>query len=282
MSIQLPNAAAIQFEAEVKHAFQGMGGDLENTVRVKSLVNAKTHTFNVMGKGLAAERGALHTEIPLMNVSHTPVTVTTKNYTAAEMTDIFSNEQTPVDERLELAQTIAQALKRRQDQLIIDALEASGTAIDIAKNVSGANANLTVDAIRAAARELDDNNVPDGDRTLVVSPSALHALLGNTEATSSDFMNVKALTTGDLDTFYGFKIIKIGKREEGGLPLSGTERTLFAYHKSAVGLAVNMEPKVTVNWDDPRGAWRTTGYLSANAVAIDNEGIGKITVDEAL
>lgn len=281
MSIQLPNLVATQFEAEVHHEYQSGGSMLRNTVRLKNVQNAKTHTFNVMGAGEAQERTAIQTPIPLMNVTHQPVTVTMKNYTASELTDIFTNEQVPVDERMELAKTIANAFSRREDQLIIDALNAASATNTVANNISGSADNLTLAAIREAAKLLDDDNVPDSERTIIVSPSGLHHLLEDTEVTSADFNNVKALVAGDLDTFYGFKFIKIGSRPEGGLPLSGTDRTCFAYHKSAVGLGLNMAPKIMIDWDQQFGAWRVTGFLSANAVVIDETGMVDIATSEA-
>ncbi len=283
MSVNLSNAAVTQFEAEVKHAYQSAGGALRNTVRVRDIGGAKTATFNKMGAGLASARGAVHTPIPLMNVSHTPVSITTANYTASELTDIFSNNQIMFDEKEELVQTIAGALKRREDQLIIDALVASSTTLTVAKNISGANANMTIDAIRESAKLLDGQNVPKEDRTLLMHASGLHALLGDNQATSADFMNVQALIKGDLNTFYGFNIISLGDYDEGGLPVDGIpDRTNFAYHKQAMALALNMDVKVTVDWSEAYGAWRTTGYLSANAGAIDALGIVDITTQDNL
>lgn len=279
MSVNLTNVQATQFAAEVKHKFQEKGS-LRETVRQREARGAKTVQFNLMGRGQAAERTTIHTEIPVMGISHTPVTVDVKNYTAAELTDIFLNNQVPFDERLELIDTISGALSRRLDQVIIDAMGGFSATKTVANDVSGVVSDMTVDAIRAAAKFLDEDGVPDGDRTLVISPSGLHSLLESTEASSIDFNNVKALVRGDLDTFYGFQIKKIGTREEGGLPLLTGTRTSFAYHKSAIGLAVNMEPNIRVDWDEQYGAHRVTGFLSAGAGVIDGAGLVDITTAE--
>lgn len=280
MSITLPVGVATAFEAEVKHAYQAEGGMLRNTVRTKVLTNAKTHTFNKMGKGQATERGALQTQIPVMDVAHTRVTVTLKNYTASDLTDIFANEHTPVDERLEFASVIAKALGRREDQLIIDALNASSTSNTIADDISGSTDNFTLAALREAKRFLDTNNVPATERTMLIHANGLHHLLADTTVTSADFNAVRALVSGELNSFYGFNFISLGDMAEGGLPKSTNARTSFAYHKFAVGYAMNLE-KVTLDWEPSYGAWRSTGWLSANAVAVDDEGIVKITTDES-
>lgn len=279
MSVNLPNVVATQFAEEVKHKFQEKGS-LRDTVRLRDARGAKSVQFNLMGRGQAAERTTIHTEIPVMGISHTPITVDVKNYTAAELTDIFLNNQVPFDEKMELVETISGALSRRLDQVIIDAMDAFAATKTVANNISGAISDMTVDAIREAAKLLDQDGVPDGERTLVMSPSGLHSLLESTEASSIDFNNVKALVRGDLDTFYGFNIRKIGNREEGGLPLVTTDRTSFAYHKSAVGLAVNMEPNIRVDWDEQYGAHRVTGFLSAGAGVIDGAGLVDIATAE--
>jgi len=280
MSIEMTNVLATQFTEEVKHKFQE-SGTLRDSVRVRDVRGAKTVQFNLMGRGNAAERTTIHTAIPLMNITHDPVSVSVKNFTASELTDIFLDGQVPFDEKLELVETIASAMGRRLDQIILDAMVAASPAKQVADDVSGVSSNLTIDAIRSAAKMLDEDGVPDGDRTLVISPSGLHSLLEDNQATSVDFNNVKALVRGDLDTFYGFQIKKIGNREEGGLPISTGSRTCFAYHKAAIGLAVNMEPTVRIDWDEQYGAHRVTGFLSAGCGIIDDLGLVEIATLES-
>lgn len=280
MSVELSNVLATQFVQEVKHKFQS-SGTLRDTVRMRDALGAKTVQFNLMGRGKAAERGAIHTPIPVMNVSHDPITVSVKDYTASELTDLFKGNQVQFDEKAELVSTITSAMGRRLDQIIIDALDGASLAKSIAKNVSGADANLTISAIRKAAELLDNDGVPDSERTLVITPSGLHKLLEDNQASSADFNSVKALVKGDLDSFYGFNIRKIGTRDEGGLPLSGSDRTCFAYHRSAIGLAMNTDVNVRIDWDEQFGAHRVTGFLSAGAGVIDATGAVQIATSEA-
>lgn len=279
MSIHSPNMTQTQFVAEVKHKFQEMG-KLRDTVRYRDAKGVKTVQFALMGRGMAAERSSIQTPIPVMNVDQTPVSVSVKNYTASELTDIFFNNQSGFDERSELVDTVANALGRRLDQLVIEALVAANLSKSVAKNVSGSNANMTLAALRKSAELMDKDGVPDSERTLILNPSGLHALLAAAEVGSADYNNVKALVRGDLDTFYGFRIIKIGDRDEGGLPKASTDRTNFAYHKSAIGLAVNMDVDVRIDWDEQYGAHRVTGFLSAGAGIIDATGAVKIITQE--
>lgn len=283
MSVNLSNVLVTEFQQEVHQRFQEEA-KLRNTVRVKDAAGAKKVNFNLMGRGKAALRGAIQTPIPTMNISHALREATVENYVASELTDIFLDNQVKFDEKQELVQSISMALGRQLDQIIIDEMAAASYtgSLTIPNNVSGAAADLTVDAIRAAAKAFDEEGVPDSERHMAIHPSGLHNLLESTEATSSDFMTVKALVKGDLDSFYGFKLHKIGNRDEGGLAINGSnDRSNFFYQKMAFGLAVNMEPKIRIDWAENYGAHRVTGYLSAGGVIIDDKGVGKITTREA-
>ncbi len=109
--------------------------------------------------------------------------------------------------------------------------------------------------------------------------SQLDALLGETETTSSDFASVKALVRGEINQFMGFEIITMGDRDEGGIPKPST-RTCLAWHKDAVGYAESMAQKSEVNYIPEKTSFLVSSMFSAGAVAIDDEGIVKISCTE--
>jgi hypothetical protein len=104
-------------------------------------------------------------------------------------------------------------------------------------------------------------------------------MLGETEITSSDFATVKALVSGEVDTFMGFKFVTLGDRDEGGLPLPST-RTCFAFHKDAMGMGIGMNQKSEINYVPEKTSFLVSSMFSAGAVAIDDEGIVKISCTE--
>lgn len=282
MSQQLSNDAVKLFESEVKHQFQPMVQEVRNLVRVKQAQGANAVQFPVMGRGISTERLSIHTDIPVMNVTHQPVSVTTRDWTASELTDIFKNNQVNYDERQELVKTINMALKRRLLQLIIDALVAANLSKTVAKNISGSNDNFSLDMLRETAKLMDVDGVDSENRTMLAHVNGLHYLTKDTKVSSSDYNTLKILTQGKIDTYYGFNFFPVANMAEGGLPLATNDRSHFAFQKMAVGLAVNMDPKVTIDWESSKGAWRVTGFMSANAVVIDPLGCVKITADESI
>lgn len=278
MSVNLPIAFVKQFEAEVKQAYQGMA-KLMGTVRTRTGVVGSQVQFPKIGKGLAQQH-IPQADVTPMNVSHSNKTATLSDWDAPEYTSIFDQQKVNFDERRELVKVIAGAIGRRSDQLVLDAAALSAT-LSVAKTV-GANQALNIEKLRRAKRLMDDKGVPSSDRTLAISSIGLEQLLGSTQATSADYNSVKALVNGDLKTFLGFNFITIESRDEGGLPLSTNDRTCYAWHKDAIGLAVGISMRTEINYIPEKVSWLVNGVFSAGAVNIDDDGIVKITIDESV
>lgn len=283
MARSLTDNAIAQFDAEVKQAYQS-GGSLRVTTRVKTGVVGSTHRFPKFGKGLATPR-LPQTDVIPMNVQQDSVTATIEDWNAPEYTDIFDQQKVNYSERAELAMTIANAIGRREDQLIIDAIEAQRVAGGLAGSINISTAALTVAELRETAKFLNDQAVPKSMRHIVWSPTAEEQLLGTTEVTSADFNTVRALVMGDIDTFLGFKFHMIETRDEGGLPVPATnERRIYAYHggnRGSVGLAMGIEFRTTVDWIAEKTSWLSNGLFAAGSVVIDALGIVDIHFDEA-
>lgn len=281
MSRYLSDVAVTEFDTLVKQAFQG-GGKLRSAVTLRNGVKGDTYKFNYMGKGLATQRPGPSSDITPMDIDHDPKTATLTNWDASEYTDIWDQAEVLFDEKQQLASAIAMALGRREDQLIIAALDAAtGYAGTVGNDFGGTNSNLNIDKVIRASRYLNEEGVPGTDRFIAVSAYGLEGMLGETEATSSDYNTVKALVQGSIDSFVGFKWIVIEERSEGGLPLTGTDRKSFAWHKSAIGLAVGIDMTTRVDWVPQKKSWLSTGTYKAGSVSIDGLGIVEIETVEA-
>jgi hypothetical protein len=278
MAINLSTAFVTLFDAEVKQAYQAQAV-LRGAIRVRSGVEGASYKFPKIGKGVAQVR-IPQTDVAPLNVSYGQVTVNLSDFIAAEYSDIFMQAKVNFDERRELVQVVSNAIGRRQDQLILDALINSGTSNTVAASIGGANTNLNVAKLRAAAEQLNTKNVPMDNRHIVIHASSLSSLLGETSVTSSDFNTVKALVQGDINTFLGFTFHVLGDREEGGLPIATGDRKVFAFHKDAVGMAEGIAPKTEINYIPEKTSFLVASMFSAGAVAIDAEGIVQITCDE--
>lgn len=277
MALSISNAFVQLFDAEVKQAYQG-ARSLAGVVRERSGVEGNQVKFPKIGKGTATVR-VPQSDVTPLNVSYSQITATMSDFIAAEYSDIFNQQKVNFDERRELVQVVGNAIGRRMDQLIIDALDAASSPSTVATSVGGAGTNMNLAKLLAAKKALDTKNVPAEGRCMIIHANGLSALLDETELTSSDFATVKALSTGEIDTFLGFKFITLGDRDEGGLPLPST-RTCFAFHRDAVGMGIGMNQRSEINYVPEKTSFLVSSMFSAGAVAIDDEGIVKISATE--
>jgi hypothetical protein len=201
------------------------------------------------------------------------------DYIAAEYSDIFSQQKVNFDERRELVEVVSGAIGRRMDQLVLDALNASSTSLTVATTIGGAGTNMNIEKLIETKKLMDTNNVPSEGRTMIIHANNLAGMLGETEITSADFATVKALVSGEVDTFMGFKFVTLGDRDEGGLPLPST-RTCFAFHRDAVGMGIGMNQRSEINYVAEKTSFLVSSMFSAGAIAIDDEGIVKISCTE--
>lgn len=282
MAPTIDSVLKTMFESEVKQAYQSAGSALTSAVRVKDAKGAQIVKFPKLGVGLAKVRTNVGTPLTTEDVLYSDASVTMVNFYESRISDIFKQNQVAFDERKELVDMIVKAMARKKEQLILDALVAATLPKQVANNISGAANDLTLAALRDAARQLDLDDVPGEGRTLLIHTNGLHHLLSDNTVTSADFNSIQALIKGDLNSFYGFNIIKIGTRAEGGLPIDGSDdRTNFAFHKDAVGLGMNMDVETHIDWDPQYGSWRVTAFAAANACVIEAAGVVEITTREA-
>jgi len=277
MAVGISSAYVQLFDAEVKQAYQASRA-LAGVTRERTNVEGNQVKFPKIGKGTATVR-VPQTDVTPLNVTYSQVTASMSDYIAAEYSDIFHQAKVNFDERRELVQVVGNAIGRRMDQLVIDALNAASSPSTVGTDIGGTGTNLNLAKLLAAKKALDAKNVPQEGRCMVIHANGLSALLDETELTSSDFATVKSLSRGELDTFLGFRFIMLGDRDEGGLPLPST-RTSFAFHRDAVGLGISMNQKSEINYVPEKTSFLVSSMFSAGAIAIDDEGIVKISSTE--
>lgn len=267
MSKTLSAVASTEFDSEVKHAYQG-AMKLRPCVTYRQ-TNAGTYDFRLMGKGQATERTGASADVVPMDIDNSLIPAVLKDYEAPEYTDIFDQAAVNFDEVRELAMTIANAMGRRDDQSIIDAMAAGATT-----SVGAGTQALDLATITAAAKALNAVEAPMEDRYFVIHEGGLNDLLNDTTITSQDYNSVRLLMSGEIDSFMGFKWKVIGSgRAEGGLPLTTTVRSGFAFHKRSLGHAVAIDMQTRVDYIPHKQSWLSCGAWKAGSVVIDAEGI---------
>ena len=281
MSRNLTANEVNSFDSRVKKAYE-MGALLRGTVELANNIVGATHRFNRMGKGMATRR-IDQTDVVPMNIVHGNTTATLEDWNAAEYTGVFNQQKVNYKEQDKLAMIIANAIGRREDQLILDALDAAATNLTVGVNIGGANTGLNTAKCRATSKELNKMGVPrmKGERSIVISAEGLEQLLGDSDANTVDKNAVKLLYDGEINYWVGLSFVMMEDRDEGGLPIVANERTNFAYHRAAIGLAVGINMRTEVNYVPVKTSYLANGLFSAGSVHIDAEGIVEVTTREA-
>ena len=249
-----------------------MSSKLRGTVREKK-VTALDDTFPKIGTAEAGQKSR-HGDVPLNNIAHTKVSVTMADYYSGELIDNLDTLKTNIDERQVTVQAISGALGRRTDTSITDAM-------DLATNtVAAGSTGLTKAKVQGVQTRFGNREVPDdGQRYWAVSPAGWVDLVDITEFSDADFIGPDQLPwpTGiTAKRWFGFLFFSFS-----GLPgVVGGDRKTFAYHRNAIGLGMNAEPKVSPDWENLKQAWSFVGSISLGAVIIDNDGIEEVSFAE--
>lgn len=222
MSTQITEAFVQQYSSNIYMLAQQKGSKLRPFVRQESQ-KGKTEFFDRIGSVSPKKKTSRHGDSPIMDTPHSRRGVTLTDYEWGDMIDKEDKIRTLIDPENAYIQAAMYSLGRAMDDELIaaalgsaysgekgDTAVALGSGQRIQSIASSAAANLNVDALLNAKYLMDAADIdPDLPRYIAVNASALKALLGATQVTSSDYNNVKALVEGKVDTFLGFKFIHL-------------------------------------------------------------------------
>jgi len=190
------------------------------------------------------------------------------------------------DPKSAVVKSTVKAMNRRLDELIIEAFNAdvatghdggTTTTYDSGNTVT-AGSDLSLDALRAVKKILDENELEDeSERYIVVSPTQISSLLNVSQIQSADYNTVKALVHGEVDSFMGFKFITSNR-----LNKSGSVRACFAWVKPAMQVGIGkdittqIEQLATKNY-----SWQIYTEMRMAAVRTMEEGVCLVNCTEA-
>jgi len=250
MSTQISTAFVNQFSANVTMLSQQMGSLLRSTVDSET-VNGEKAFFDQVGSAAAAVRTTRHADTPMMETPHSRRMVTLSDYEYADLIDDQDKIRMLSDPTSVYAKAAAAGIGRAMDDVIITAFNASAstgksgttsTALPAGNIIAHGSAGLTVAKLISAKKLLDAGSVdPSINRYIVVSPEQIEDLLNTTSVTSADFNTVKALASGTVDSFVGFKFIVSNRLKD-----DGTSRECYAWAEDGMKMAIGKEPAAQI------------------------------------
>lgn len=286
MSTQITTAMVEQYSANLQILMQQAESRLRGAVRVESVVG-KNAFFDQLGATAAVLRSNRHADTPLVDTPHLRRRVTLLDYDWADLIDNLDNPKLLTDPQSKYAINARNAMNRAIDDAIIAA--ASGTAYGgvagattytfdtTYKRVAHASSGLTLAKLLAAKRMLDEDEVDESGRYIVVGAKGLGDLLDLEKLTSSDYATVKALVNGEINTFLGFNFIRSER-----LSLASNVRTNLAWQRDSMLLAIGADIIVDIGpRRDKNMAVQVYLGMSIGAVRMDEDGVVEIQSYEA-
>lgn len=254
-----------QFNTEVKLAYAN-DSLLMPHVRKHPNVVGSTDQFPILGR-VTANTKARSAQLTMLEPAHTFATVTLADAYVPLMIDSLDNLKTNVDLRKEYSTTIANALGRKADEVIVTAATA-GTVTTT--TVAG---GFTYQKLREVIKYFTNNRVPTGNRVLVIGGTQLAEALAISELTNADYNSINAIMKGEVDSAMGMKWIIT---PDDLLPVATGVASCFAYDKQALGVSIGQEPKTRIDYSPIHAADILLGSLSMGAVIVDGAGVIEI------
>lgn len=218
MSSEITVAFVQQYKAEIQMLSQQKGSKLSGTVRNESQQGESAY-YDRLGEATAVIKSSRHADTPQIDSAHSRRKVSLVDYQWADLIDKEDLRRLLADPAGKYAQAAAWALGRSKDDVIIAAADGSAYGgVAGATAVSHPNSQkyafwdgsgfdgANVAGLLAIKRILDGNDVDESiPRHGVMNALAFENLLNQTAVTSADFNTVRALVSGQLDSYVGFK-----------------------------------------------------------------------------
>jgi len=257
MSTQIPVGFSEDFTTEVRLLLQQNDSRFGMAVNRRSFVGKDAKAVEQIGAVVAQKRTTRHADTPLIDTPHDARWVYPVDYEFADLIDQQDELRAIASFESSYVQNAANAMRRAQDDEIIDSFfsdttktgEDAGSTTDWATFVSvntdhliaTGSVGMSVAKLRAAKKAFLAAEVDiDSDPLYVGIGAEQHDdLLGETLATSLDYTTRPVLVEGRISSFMGFNFI-----DSQRLPLASTTRGCPAFAKSGMLLGV---------WNDVTG-----------------------------
>ena len=289
MSSEISTAFVQHYSANVQMLSQQMGSRLRDTVRIENIVG-KNAFIDQIGVATAQLRTSRNADTPQIDTPHGRRRLSLADYEYADLIDDQDKVRMLIDPTSSYAMAAAAAMGRAMDDVIISAATGaastgetgSGTAnLEATTNSvcsSSSNDGLTIAKLTEAKRKLDLQDVdPSIPRYIAVGPKQIEDLLGTTQVTSSDFNTVKALVSGDVDTFMGFRFVMTNR-----LSIDSNDiRKCFAWAEDGLTLGIGKDISARIDERADKGYATQVYYcMSIGSTRMEENKVCQIFYDE--
>lgn len=261
MSNQIDTALVQAYRSNIEIQFQQKGSRLRGTVRTETQ-HAEFDFYDRIGPVTANKVVTRGGDTQYSDTPFDRRRIGLDDYDFADLIDRKDKLRMLADPTSSFTQNAVFALGRAIDDTIITAgfgtaftgktgatsVTFNTTTNQVAANYveagTAANSNLTIAKLRKARFILTSQEaIEDGEMCYAaITASQVQSLLRTTEVTNADYNTVKALYQGEVDTFMGFKFVRLER-----LPKASNIRNCMFYPTSGITLAMAQDIMVEVD-----------------------------------
>jgi hypothetical protein len=290
MSSEIQEWQMLQFSNNIVHMFQQHGTKLRGTVREQRAAG-REDTWSRLAPTEAVQKIGRRVRTPQMNSPQSVRVSRLEDWQYEDLIEWGDLARILADPRSEVTEHGASALGRRFDRTILTAFDADtfsdidgGTITpfisECAADIDLSLSQITVEDILEAKKALDDHDVPDENRHIVLDPAGYRQLLSSgrkPNATSADFAKIKALVAGEIDFFCGFNWHK------SSLCPSPAPNLFYGYawHSDAMGISISQDitTEATLR-SDLCFATEIKVFACLGATRLQGNGVVRIKINE--
>lgn len=270
-----------QYQNTMRMLLQQKDSRLEGTTVPPVKMEGEYLYWERLGATEAIELNERHGDTPNIEPDHTRRRSTAQPYVWATLLDRVDAARMLVDPKGPYQEAARAAMNRRKDRIILAALGGtaysgkSGTtsvALPSAQKVAHGSVGMTISKLLSAKQLLDEAEAPDEGRYFACTSEDIIDLLGTTEVTSSDYNTVKALASGQVDSFLGFKFIRTELIYQENSSSSASTWYDYAFCKGAVGFGSIEEVTVRLTERaDKNYSWQPYVSMDMGATRVEDE-----------
>jgi len=268
MSTSLTAVQQIEFDALVKAEYQSLGFLLRDTVRMIQDVIGAFVQFRKVNQIQAVPTGYLQSVV-IQDPGYSQTSAILQKYTAPTAVDTVQELTVNFDAKMENAMLVGQAMGRRSDQIIINAI-----AADVGDTIVDGSTGFTYVKYTQMMQFFENHGVPLGDRYVAMSAAMFQQLLQADQFISTFYTQNRVLDRAMVKEYLGFNLVIIPQMTEGGLPYNSNTgiQTALAWHKMSTGMGIGHDFRTEIHYLPRETSWLINGVFSAGAVVIDDRG----------
>lgn len=291
MAVTLPVSFVSQYNKNLQMLCQQKGSKLRGLVSVEQ-VKGECAYFEQIGAVEATEAAArngggytYHTETPITDTPYSRRRLDMSTFRLADLIENDDRVKLLIDPTNPTAQTFANALGRAIDMKLLKM--AVGTAkaghdgsteveFPAGQIIDSAGASVfNVDKLIEVKTLMDVKDVPEEDRYFAVSAADLKNLLKDQKATSVDYAAVRALVQGQIDTFMGFKFVRISDKVWTAAGIAAN--TAVAFHREGLKLGIGQDIITHIDQRPDRNyATQVYSEINFGACRMDEDKVVKV------